>query len=62
MDHHFEPTRSAAIARMQAFLQSAARDYKQTRNFDLGRGAHHGVSRLSPYLRYRMITERELVG
>lgn len=62
MDHPFEPTRDAALARMDDFLQVAANNYKQRRNYDLGRGHHHHVSRLSPYLRYRMITEEELIG
>lgn len=61
MDHHFEPTRAAALDRIESFLAGSAASYRERRNYVNLRGAHDNVSRLSPYLRYRMITERELV-
>ena len=37
------------------------RDYASRRNFDLGAGKHTHVSCLSPYLRHRIITEKEVL-
>ena len=56
----FEPTRAAALARLNAFMPQAGRDYAARRNYDLP--GHEGVSRLSPYLRYRMISEDEVLS
>lgn len=36
-------------------------DYERQRNFDFGPGQHHAVSRLSPYLRRRLILESDVV-
>lgn len=47
---------------MQAFVTSKARAYGKARNFDCGRAQHRAVSRLAPYLRYRLITEKELIA
>lgn len=53
----FEPTHTAALKRLQAFIPHAGRAYANTRNYDdLG-----GVSTLSPYIRHRMITEPEVL-
>lgn len=60
--HHFEPTRQAALARLHAFLPYAGGHYAKHRNTDYGRGGEVGVSGLSPYLRYRVITEAEVIG
>ncbi|MFN3820485.1 FAD-binding domain-containing protein [Blastomonas sp.] len=57
----FPPTRADALARMTAFVPRAASEYEQLRNTDLGPGRHHAVSQLSPYLRYRMLAEQEVV-
>lgn len=54
----FPPTRAAARARLEAFVPLAAK-YAGRRNFDLGAGKHDGVSRLSPYIRTRLLTEEE---
>lgn len=62
MDHRWEPSRSAALAQMKAFVRERGAQYGTTRNFVEPRGEHHNVSRLSPYLRYRAITEQELVA
>jgi len=58
----FEPSRRAALARLAHFAPSAARQYAEARNTDPGPGAAGAVSRLSPYLRYRLLTEREVVA
>lgn len=58
-DIPFPPTRAAALERLQGFLPNAGRSYAARRNFDLP--GHEGVSRLSPYLRHRVITEEEVL-
>ena len=55
---NFPPTRAAALSRLEAFVPQAAR-YAGHRNFDRGAGKHDGVSRLSPYIRTRLVTEEE---
>jgi deoxyribodipyrimidine photo-lyase len=52
------PTRSVALARLEAFVPLAAK-YAGHRNFDLGVGKHTGVSSLSPYIRTRLVTDEE---
>ena len=58
---HFPPTRTEALRRLNGFVPHAARDYAARRNYDLGPGAHEGVSSLSPYIRTRLVTEAEIV-
>lgn len=53
-----DPTRSAALERLHKFVPLAT-DYGAKRNYALPE--REGVSVLSPYLRYRLITERETV-
>jgi deoxyribodipyrimidine photo-lyase len=60
MQHTFTPTREAALRRLDAFLPSAAADYTAMRNHDLGPGRRDNVSMLSPFIRHRLITEREV--
>lgn len=36
-------------------------DYERQRNFDFGSGQHHYVSQLSPYIRRRLILEKEAI-
>lgn len=54
-------TRTAALDRLKAFLPHAGRDYADLRNYDLPEEGHPHVSRLSPYLRHRLITETEVL-
>ncbi len=56
----FPPGRDAALARLAEFLPRAARAYAGRRNHDLP--GHHDVSRLSPYVRHRVLTEDEVVS
>ncbi len=58
----FIPTRAAGLDRLDAFVGRAGRDYAETRNFDHGPTDRTNVSLLSPYLRYRLITEDEVVA
>jgi deoxyribodipyrimidine photo-lyase len=58
----FVPTRAAGLQRLADFAPHAGRAYAAGRNADPGPGAPSAVSRLSPYLRHRLITEREVVA
>lgn len=61
----FPPTRAAGLARLTAFVPFAAGHYAKHRNTDYGLSygpeKPAGVSGLSPYLRYRLITEAEVI-
>jgi hypothetical protein len=59
---HPEATRAAGEDRLSAFTPRMGRHYANGRNFDRGPGAHRDVSTLSPYLRRRLVTERETVA
>ncbi|RYY46584.1 MAG: deoxyribodipyrimidine photolyase [Sphingomonadales bacterium] len=56
----WEPTRAAALARADAFAPNMGSAYAARRNYDIGLDADT-VSALSPWLRRRLITERELI-
>lgn len=57
----FPPSRAAAQARLADFAPRAASAYAQGRNHDPGPDQSGAVSRLSPYLRHRLINEHETV-
>jgi deoxyribodipyrimidine photo-lyase len=57
----FEPTRAAGLARLAAFAPSSGKHYAAFRNTDEGAGERRNVSMLSPYLRFRMISEVEVL-
>ncbi|NUB46562.1 DNA photolyase [Fertoebacter nigrum] len=56
----FPPHRSAALARLAAFVPQAGRDYAALRNHDLP--GHPHVSGLSPYIRHRLLLEDEVIA
>ena len=56
-----EPTRTAGLARIDAFASSAGTAYTRSRNFDFGPDRRGNVSVLSPYVRHRLILEEELL-
>lgn len=58
----FEPSRSAGLERLAAFVPRAGTHYERGRNTDPGPGQPSAVSQLSPYLRYRMVSEAEVVA
>ncbi|MEM1289778.1 MAG: FAD-binding domain-containing protein, partial [Pseudomonadota bacterium] len=60
--HDFPPSRAAALERLTDYAPQAGRAYASGRNTDPGPGKPQAVSMLSPYLRRRMITEREVVA
>lgn len=53
-----KPTRSEALTRLAAFMPKVP-GYADNRNFD--RPGNQAVSEASPFLRYRLVTEREVV-
>lgn len=54
-----EPSRRAGLDRLAAFVPKAAA-YGRERNLALP--PHASVSRLSPYIRHRLVLEREVVS
>ncbi|MBG6053659.1 hypothetical protein IWX81_000049 [Salinibacterium sp. CAN_S4] len=61
MTQPFEPSRQAALAALAEFLPRAGRHYAMDRNHDRGPADRSNVSALSPYLRHRLLTERDVV-
>jgi deoxyribodipyrimidine photo-lyase len=59
---HPEATRVAGEILLQSFTPLMGLRYEVGRNTDRGPGMHHGVSMLSPYLRRRLVTERDAVA
>ena len=56
------PTRRAALDRLEQFVPKAGSVYTFGRNTDPGPDRPGAVSRLSPWLRYRLITEQDVVA
>jgi deoxyribodipyrimidine photo-lyase len=54
------PSREAGLAQLAAFVPISGRDYATRRNSDLP--GHPHVSRLSPWLRHRAVTEAEVAA
>lgn len=57
----FPASRDEALSRLSRFLPRAGRLYEEGRNTDPGPDRLGAVSKLSPYLRYRLITEQDVV-
>jgi deoxyribodipyrimidine photo-lyase len=56
------PTRRDALDRLTQFVPKAGAAYAAGRNTDAGPGKPGAVSRLSPYVRYRLITEQDIAA
>ncbi|HSM29594.1 MAG TPA: FAD-binding domain-containing protein [Woeseiaceae bacterium] len=56
-----EATREAACRALQTFLPHAGAHYASRRNFDPGPGDRRTVSRLSGYIRHRLVLEAEVL-
>ncbi len=54
-------SRAAGLSRLEEFSGEAALRYQKQRNFDLGPDRRDNVSMLSPFLRHRLILEREVL-
>lgn len=61
MESTVTPTRAAGLEALEQFVPRAGRAYPRDRNHDTGPGREN-VSVLSPYIRHRLITEREVVA
>lgn len=57
----FPPRREVALERLEDFVPRSGRKYAATRNEDPGPGRRDNVSMLSPYIRHRMLSERDVV-
>ena len=58
----FPPTRNAALEALRDFLPKTGSAYAAKRNYDLGADGHPHVSKLSPYIRHRVLTEEEVLS
>ena len=54
-------TREAGLARLRDFVPRAGRAYAAERNLDRGPDNRTNVSGLSPWVRHRLVTERDIV-
>ncbi len=59
---HFRPTRTDGLARLDGFLPRAGWRYASHRNADPGPDKRGDTAMLSPYVRRRMVSEREVVA
>lgn len=57
----FPPAREEGLKRLAAFAPQAGRAYAAGRNMDAGPNSSFAVSKLSPYIRHRLITEQEVI-
>lgn len=57
----FEPTRQAGLDRLAQFAPRSSAHYAGQRNYDFGTNNRSSVSALSPWIRHRLITEREVL-
>jgi deoxyribodipyrimidine photo-lyase len=62
MDEAFPAERAAALRLLADFAPRMGEEYARGRNSDPGPGRRRDVSRLSPALRHRLVTESEVVG
>jgi deoxyribodipyrimidine photo-lyase len=58
----FDASRASALQRLDRFIPSAAHRYATSRNTDAGPDQRDNVSLLSPYVRYRLVTEHEITA
>lgn len=58
----FPGSRNSALERLEAFLPRAGKHYSETRNFDLGPDGRTNVSLLSPYTRYKVLSEQDIAS
>lgn len=56
----WEPHRNAGLERLKAFLPNAGRTYRTDRDTDYGPDRRDNVSALSPWIRHRLVIEREV--
>ena len=57
-----EPTKKAALSRLDNFINSGLANYSRDRNYDYGPENRDNISMLSPSLRHRVITEELVIN
>ena len=57
----WNPKRENGLKQLERFVARSGREYAAQRNFDLGMNRHEHVSKLSPWVRHRIISEEEVV-
>jgi deoxyribodipyrimidine photo-lyase len=60
--HQMKPTRESALNVLSDFISRAGHPYSLGRNFVADKNEISTVSKLSPYVRRRIITEHEIVS
>ncbi len=58
---NFLPSRSAAIERLDRFVENNLNQYAKLRNFDYGSKKRNNISCLSPYISHGIINETEVI-
>ena len=58
----FEPSRHAGLQRLGQFKPRAGAHYANQRNFDLGSDNRSTVSGLSPWIKHRLVDEKEVLA
>ena len=58
---HFEPSREAAVSKLNYFINNGLNNYSKLRNFDFGSGDRSNISCLSPYITHGIISEIEII-
>ena len=56
-----DATRAAGFWRIHDFVPRSGSQYEKSRNFDFGPERRGNVSRLSPFLRHRLVLEKEVI-
>ena len=59
---NFEPTRSAAITKLNNFIENNLNKYAKLRNFDFGPNKRSNISCLSPYVSNGIVHEFEIIN
>ncbi|MFL2896754.1 MAG: FAD-binding domain-containing protein [Candidatus Pelagibacter sp.] len=58
---HFDPSREAALKKLNNFIESGLYNYSKLRNFDFGPDKRSNISCLSPYITHGIISEKEVI-
>ena len=54
-------SRAIAISKLNLFIKNGLKNYSSQRNYDFGPENHSNVSNLSPYIKKRIIHEKEVL-
>lgn len=55
-------TRQAGLEKLEKFVPHAGKDYEKFRNYDFGTSQKNKISMLSPYIKTRLVSEREVIN